>query len=245
MFLIQAIQRNTPSPAALENKTINLLSMLSQEIPKTSSVISDNKLNPLRLRKVKSSFSELHSMLIDRISSNRTADTKTSEGPPTPDDNQLEWMLCYAIFDFITSGMVTANTILDQLESDLKLKHSQALIVAKLRINLCRHLLLVHRMKLCEYRQALWRNVHRFPDESVFNRLLIDVENKGFTSLKIRRFYQLAVQNAKSIHPLLFAITFELKRLKSLREAYTNEQVVVSGLGTPESTQVRDKIDYN
>ncbi len=225
-FLIHAIEQENSEKSNLENKLINLLSLLSKDIPSSTTNISDEKINPLRLRKAKSAFREIYSIVLDEIS----AKTASRGSKDAFSDDKLELLLCYAIFECFTSGMSVGADFLDQWERDVVLSESQVEKITQLRITLSKHDFQMNHARLQNLKEALWNSVARFPEEPRFNRLLMELEGESFNSLKIRRFLQHGVDNAKSIYPWVFAIWYEQKRHDSMQKAYRIDNVDMSDL---------------
>eukprot|EP00794_Sanderia_malayensis_P020249 gene20249-22232_t len=211
-FLMLAMQKEKDDRTLLENKLINLLSLLTKEIPTSASVISTEKINPLRLRKTKSAFREIYSMTLEKISTSRSKQET---------DSWLELILCYVIFELITTDIGTALGIVDSIEKDVRLSRCHLSKIAALRVLICRHNFLTRQTQLSFLHEAVWKSAVSFPDEQLFNSLLIEMESQSFfNSLKLRRFYHQSLKNASSIYPFIFAILFEQKKQIAMKRAY-------------------------
>jgi len=80
-------------------------------------------------------------------------------------------------------------------------------------------------LRVAEVRNELWGAMWKFPDEPLFNERLLQLENTGLASLKMRRFHQINVSKSKSLTSWLFAIHYEEKRLNKLETLVNVEDV--------------------
>ena len=208
----------------LENKIINTLILLSGEIslpinPDSLTV----KVNQLRLRRVKESFKERFAILIDDyMKSNKIAQSVKSNHS---DELNFEWILCFALFMYFAEGFTSAESVLREFQENVILTHSQALNVSKLTLDIKRFRCSRQQLRVAEVRNELWGAMWKFPDEPLFNERLLQLENTGLASLKMRRFNHTNVSKSKSLTSWLFAIHYEEKRLNKLETLVNVEDV--------------------
>ncbi len=213
-----AMQKHQSFRSSLENKIVNLLLLLSKDIPTSSPVVSSEKINQLRLRKAKSAFREIYAMSLDKLLANQNAEDAKQK---VTCDGLFELILCYIIFEFFISDMAFALDKIDQLKMDMNMTGFQTEKLANLRIFLCKHNFTVTKSRLSDLHEAVWDSVTRFPEEQMFYSQLMEMEGKSFfNSLKIRRFSHQALQNASSISPWLFAILYEEMKHEAMQKAF-------------------------
>ena len=208
----------------LENKIINILILLSGDIslpinPDSLTV----KVNPLRLRRVKESFKERFAILLDDYTKSSKMASSVKASPL--DELNFEWILCFALFMYFAEGFTSTESILREFQGNVTLARSQALSLSKLVLEVKRFRCCRQQLRVAEVRNELWSAMWRFPEESLFNEGLMQLENTGLASLKMRRFHHLNVSKSKSLISWTFAIHYEEERLKKLETLVSVEDV--------------------
>ena len=211
----------------IENKVINLLSKLSRETSSSSPTISMEKMHPLRLRRVKESFKETFTKILEERPTTvseqqalKDAAVPSSSSGPSVDERELKWVLCFAIFMYFANGIDSANEIIHELEVCIRLTESQVLKVTNLKLELLMYKFSMQHTNLSSLRKILWEAVERFPEDPKLNRTLLEIENKGIASLKVREHYHKVLENSCSVMPWIFAISYEEERLRTMQTAY-------------------------
>ena len=214
----------------IENKVINLLSKLSRETPSSPPTISMEKMHPLRLRRLKESFKETFTKILEErpttvseqqaLKDAADAAVASLSSGPRIDERELEWVLCFAIFMYFASGIDSSNEIIHELEVCIRLTESQVLKVTNLKLELLIYKFSMEHTNLSNLRKILWEAVERFPEDPKLNRKLLEIENKGVASLKVRGHYHKVLENSCSVMPWIFAISYEEERLRTMQTAY-------------------------
>ena len=237
-FLMNLCCKDVSHKDDLENKIINVLCLLSGETsPPANAATSTVKVNPLRLRRMKESYKERFTTVMDD-SMRRVKETSSNKSTaPNVDQNSFEWILCFALFMFFAESALSAESVLLEIEQNTRLTHKQALEVSKVRLDIqkCRNIKLG--VKTPELRNELWSAVSRFAEEPSFHEALLMLENTGLASLKIRRYYHLNLEKCKSLFLWVFAIHYEEERLKKLETL-----IRVDNVDFPAKTQVSEQM---
>ena len=175
--------------SATKNKAINVL-CLSADPSLSGGLIDASKYNPILTLKAKKEFEEKYNGLVNSGSSE---DNASQEMSLSLKDNELDWVLCYCLFEYATTDIDSAIKVLDQVSNLLT-----AACIDSNRFPLLRCLIWYKQLLLgncfktaCTgvqvLRETIWKGFEMFPDDVFFNQILIDFEGNGVSTLKMRR----------------------------------------------------------
>ena len=214
MFLMQSVEHGTEGAGQIENKIVNLLLLLGQDPSTSSSSISNEKANPLRIRRIKEGFKESFTRILDDA---RAQQPNRGSMRHKLKQEKFEWILCFAMIVYFTESIEAFNSVLEELQSNIQLDEEKSLELTRFKLAVLQYSCIKLRTNLPKLREALWDAVERFPSDLLLNEKFLEVENKSITSLKIRRHHHRILANAESLLLWLFAINYEEQRLKTLK----------------------------
>ena len=223
-FLMNASCQDVDNRDELENKIIHVLILLSGESSLSVNVNAPTaKVNPLRLRRVKESYKERFTRVIDDCLVHQ--EKALFDNSMYPNEQNVEWVLCFALFMYFVEGLNSAENVLREFQENVALTYSQTLKVSKqmLDIKIFRHS--KQHLRVADLCNELWSAVTKFPEEAMFLEALLKSEKTGLASLKIRRFHHMNIRRAKSLLSWMFAIHYEEERLKKLETLINVESI--------------------
>lgn len=224
-FLINSYCIEAESRNELESKIINVLVLLSGDSQDQSKTIPTTKIHPLRLRRVKETYKEIFTELLFPGAVHETEAFNTHIKGHEFDESRLEWILCFALFISFVEGSQSADSVLKEVEENVRLTHLQALKIWKTRLDCYRFRTSKQCSRISHLRNEFWQAVSRFPEDSSFNEALLDLECTGLASLKMRRHHQKMLETSRSLISWMLASHYEEERLKRLETLGTFENV--------------------
>lgn len=225
-FLMNASCQDVDHRDGLENKIIHALILLSGESSLSlNTYAATAKVNPLRLRRVKESYKERFTRLIDEHLVHH--EEALFDKSKYSSEQNVEWVLCFALFMYFVEGLNSAENVLREFQENIALTYSQTLKVSKLVLDIHTFRHSKQHLRVADLRNELWSAVKKFPEEPIFIEALLKSEKAGLASLKIRRFHHMNIRKAKSLLSWMFAIHYEEERLKKL-ETWINVESIDS-----------------